>query len=83
MIFIDRCRKVNPKGAIMSVTSTSLNTQALADLVPVDKRRDIVDVCEKTKLKGVSYVKKRTYDYEMEVEKIIKRGSNNFISIAI
>lgn len=69
---VERLASISAKGAIMSATSTFLNAQALADLVPVDKRRDIVDVYEKAKLKGVAYVKGRVSDDEKEIKKNYK-----------
>lgn len=44
-----------------------LNAQALADFVPVEKRRDLVETYEKARIKGVAYVKGRVSDSEEEV----------------
>jgi len=41
----------------MSATSTFLNAQALADFVPVEKRKDLVETYEKARIKVVAYVK--------------------------
>ena len=57
----------------MSATSTFLNAQALADFVPVDKRKDLPEVCEKARLKGGAYVKGRVSDSEKEVQEAIKK----------
>lgn len=50
-----------------------LNAQALADFVPVEKRRDLVDTYEKARLKGVAYVKGRVSDSEEEVNEATKK----------
>lgn len=62
---VERLASISAKGAIMSATSTFLNAQALADLVPQHKQKDVVDVYEKARLKGVAYVKGRTSDDEI------------------
>ena len=69
---IERLASISAKGAIMSPTSTFLNAQALADFVPVERRRDLVETYEKARLKGVEYVRGRTNDYEMEVKEEYK-----------
>lgn len=51
----------------MSATSIFLNSQSLADFVPVEKRKDLVDTYERARIKGVAYVKGRTTDSEEEV----------------
>lgn len=56
----------------MSATSTFLNAQALADFVPVEKRKELVDTYEKARLKGVAYVKGRVSESEEEVQEAIK-----------
>ena len=70
---VERLAALSAKGAIMSATSTFLNAQALADFVPVDKRKDLVEVYEKARLKGVAYVKGRVSDSEKEVQEAIKK----------
>lgn len=69
---IERLASISAKGAIMSATSTFLNAQALSDFVPPERRKDLVDVYEKARLKGVAYVKGRTTDVE-EVQEVIKK----------
>lgn len=70
---VERLAALSAKGAIMSATSTFLNAQALADFVPVYKRKDLVEVYEKARLKGVAYVKGRVSDSEKEVQEAIKK----------
>lgn len=69
---IERLASISAKGAIMSSTSTFLNAQALADLVPPNKQKDLLEVYEKARLKGVAYVKGRVTDSEEEVQEAIK-----------
>ena len=57
----------------MSATSTFLNAQALADFVPPDKRKDLLEAYEKARIKGVAYVKGRVNDNEKEVQEAIKK----------
>ena len=69
---IERLASISAKGAIMSATSTFLNAQALADFVPPERRRGLVETYEKARLKGVAYVKGRTSDLE-KVQDAIKQ----------
>ena len=70
---VERLASLSAKGAIMSATSTFLNAQALADFVPVEKRKDLVETYEKARLKGVAYVKGRVTESEEEVQEVIKK----------
>ena len=70
---VERLASISAKGAIMSATSTFLNAQALADFVPPEKRRDLVETYEKARLKGVAYVKGRATEGEQEVQEAIKQ----------
>lgn len=69
---VERLASISVKGAIMSATATFLNAQALADLVPDSKKRDVVDVYEKARLKGIAYVKNKTND-EDEIKRDIQK----------
>lgn len=68
---VERLASISAKGAIMSATSTFLNAQALLDFVPEARRKDIKEVYEKARLKGVEYVKNRTND-DKEIQDDIK-----------
>ena len=68
---VERLASISAKGAIMSATSTFLNAQALLDFVPEARRKDIKEVYEKARLKGVAYVKNRTND-DKEIQDDIK-----------
>lgn len=57
----------------MSATSTSLNAQALADFLPAEKRRDLVETYDKARIKGVAYVKGRVTESEEEVQEAIRK----------
>jgi uncharacterized protein (UPF0305 family) len=70
---VERLASISAKGAIMSATSTFLNAQALADFVPPDKRKDLLEAYEKARIKGVAYVKGRVNDNEKEVQEAIKK----------
>ena len=70
---VERLASLSAKGAIMSATSTFLNAQALADFVPVEKRKDLVETYEKIRFKGVAYVKGRVSESEEEVQEAIKK----------
>lgn len=70
---VERLASISVKGTIMSATSTFLNAQALADFVPVEKRKDLVETYEKARLKGVAYVKGKVSDSEEEVQEAIKQ----------
>ena len=70
---VERLASLSAKGAIMSATTTFLNAQALADFVPANKQKDILEAYEKARLKGVAYVKGRVTDTEEEVQEAIKR----------
>ena len=70
---VERLASLSAKGAIMSATLTFLNAQALADLVPVSKQKDLLEIYEKARLKGISYVKGKITDTEVEVQEAIKK----------
>lgn len=70
---IERLASISAKGAIMSATSTFLNAQALADFVPPEKRKDLLETYEKARLKGVAYVKGRVSDDEKDIQEVIKK----------
>lgn len=70
---VERLASISAKGAIMSATSTFLNAQALADFVPPEKRKDLLETYEKARLKGVAYVKGRVGEDEKEIQKAIKQ----------
>lgn len=73
---VERLASLSAKGAIMSATSTFLNAQALADLVPPNKQKDLLEIYEKARLKGVAYVKGKVTDTETEVQEAIKKEVN-------
>lgn len=69
---IERLASISVKGAIMSATSTFLNAQALADFVPAEKRKDLVETYERARIKGVAYVKRKVSDSEEDVNEALK-----------
>lgn len=69
---VERLASISAKGAIMSSASTFLNAQALAEFVPMDRRRDFLEVYNKCRLKGIAYVKTKTND-ESEINQLIEK----------
>ena len=69
---VERLASLSAKGAIMSATSTFLNAQALADFVPYEKRKELVETYEKARIKGVAYVKGKVSDSEEEVQEVFR-----------
>ena len=69
---VERLASLSAKGAIMSATSTFLNAQALADFVPYEKRKELVETYEKARIKGVAYVKGKVSDSEEEVHEVFR-----------
>lgn len=61
---VERLASISAKGAIMSASSNFLNAQALAEFIPVDKRRDFDEAYKKARMKGIAYVKNRINDEE-------------------
>lgn len=63
---VERLAAISAKGAIMSATSSYLNAQAIVDFVPKERRREFLEVYEKARLKGISYVKNQYADKELK-----------------
>jgi predicted CopG family antitoxin len=63
---IERLAKIESKTAHMAATATFLNVQALMDLVPVDKRKDVKKMYENARKKAVTYVKQKAEDFDYE-----------------
>ena len=64
---VERLAKISSKSAHMAATATFLNVQALMDLVPTEKRRDVRLMYEKARKKAVTYVKQKTEDFEDDI----------------
>lgn len=63
---VERLAAISAKGAIMSATSSYLNAQAIVDFVPKERRREFLEVYEKSRLKGIAYVKNQYADKELK-----------------
>lgn len=59
---IERLAKISSKSGHMSATAAFLNVQALMDLVPDEKRKDVIEMYESARKKSVEYMRTRTDD---------------------
>lgn len=60
----ERLAKLTSKAGHMSATSAFLNVQALMDLVPKEKRKDVKDMYDNARKKAVEYMRTKTTDWE-------------------
>lgn len=63
---VERLARISSKAGHMSATSTFLNAQALTDLVPENRRRDIRTMYDNARKKAVQFMKTKTTEYENE-----------------
>lgn len=63
---IERLASLSSKSGMMSATSTFLNVQALMDLVPTEKRKDVRPMYEKARKMSVEYMRNKTDNYNYE-----------------
>lgn len=63
---VERLARLSSKTGHMAATSTFLNAQALVDLVPEDRRRDIKPMYEKARKQAVEFMQRKTTEYETE-----------------
>lgn len=61
---IERLAALSSKTGHMSATAAFLNVQALQDLVPVEKRKDVVNLYMKARKKAVEYMKNKPEDWD-------------------
>ena len=61
---VERLAKINSKSGHMSATAAFLNVQALMDLVPKEKQRDVRAMYEKARKMAVGYMKSTTEDFD-------------------
>lgn len=61
---IERLASISSKAGHMSATSTFLNAQALVDLVPTERQRDIRNMYENARKKAVEYMRTKTNEFE-------------------
>lgn len=63
---VERLAKISAKGGHMSATATFLNVQALIDLVPKERGKDVIKMYESARVKSVSYMKIPTDEFNLE-----------------
>ncbi|NCC78384.1 MAG: hypothetical protein EOM07_02125 [Clostridia bacterium] len=63
---IERLASISSKAGHMSATSTFLNAQALVELVPKERQRDIRTMYENARKKAVEYMRVKTSDFDNE-----------------
>lgn len=66
---IERLAKISSKTGHMAATSTFLNAQALVDLAPEERRRDIKPMYEKARKQAVEFMRSKTSEYENDYTK--------------
>ena len=54
--YMERLAAISAKGALMSAESTFLNVQALLDIVETSKRKNVLDLYEKARKRGVEFM---------------------------
>lgn len=63
---VERLARLSSKTGHMAATSTFLNAQALMDLVPDDRRREIRTMYANARKQAVQFMKTKTTEYESE-----------------
>jgi hypothetical protein len=61
---IERLAALSSKTGHMAATAAFLNIQAMQDLIPDDKKRDLIVIWEKARKKAVTYMKAKADDWE-------------------
>lgn len=61
---VNRLAKLSSKSGHMSATAAFLNVQAFMDLVPKEKRKDVIELYNNARKKAVEYMKTNTKDWE-------------------
>jgi len=61
---VERLASLSSKGGHMSATATFLNVQALMDLVPSERRKDVREMYESARKKSAAYMRTRTDEWE-------------------
>lgn len=64
---VERLAKLSSKSGHMSATSAFLNVQALMDLVPKEKRKDVKSMYDSARKKAVEYMRTKTEDFENDI----------------
>lgn len=61
---IERLAKLSSKSGHMSAASAFLNTQALMDLVPLERKKDVRQMFDNARKKSAQYMKTPTSEWE-------------------
>lgn len=61
---IERLAALSSKGGHMAATAAFLNVQALMDLVPVERRKNVKEMYDNARKKSVEYMRTKTTDWE-------------------
>lgn len=64
---IERLAAISSKTGHMAAASAFLNTQALMDLVPAERRKDAKQMYENARKKAVVYMKTKTDEFDMDM----------------
>jgi predicted DNA-binding protein len=64
---IERLAALSSKSGHMSATATFLNVQALMDLVPTERRKDVRPMYESARKKAAEYMRTRTEDWKKDI----------------
>lgn len=65
---IERLAKLASKSRHMSATAAFLNVQALMDLVPIERKKDVREMYESARKKAVEYMRTKTYEWENDTK---------------
>ncbi|NFL43547.1 hypothetical protein FDB61_17930 [Clostridium botulinum] len=63
---VERLAKISSKAGHMSATAAFLNVQALMDLIPKERQRDVRPMYSKARKMAVDYMKNKTEDWDVK-----------------
>ena len=63
---VERLAALSSKGGHMAATATFLNVQALMDLVPTDRKKDVRTMYDSARKKAVEYMKTKAEDWDVK-----------------
>lgn len=64
---IERLAAIESKSGHMAATAAFLNVQALMDLVPKERQKNVRAMYESARKKAVAYMRSKTNDFENEI----------------
>lgn len=65
-VHVERLAKLSSKTGHMAATAAFLNVQALMDIVPPERRKDVRAMWESARKKAAAYIKTPTSEFENE-----------------